>query len=285
VHDLSKTMLFTALLQHAKAQQWQYLYPVYSRRAQGISLGINLHPNQACNWQCIYCQVSGLHLGASPVIDLEQLRSELSACLHWLQKQLAAQNLRMQDMVSDIAFAGDGESTTSPQFAHAMQLLAQMLVNLADKPRSVRLITNGSQIHHAHVQAALAVLDQMQGEVWFKLDAGNDADMYAINQCTLPVSLHLERLRKCSALCKTWVQTAVVSRHTEADKITTSPALPDYLNALAQVQSQIRGVLLYGISRPSQQPGAKYLLPLAQGVLEDYALAIEELGIPVQLYA
>ena len=28
-----------------------YVYPVISRRAGGVSVGINLNPNNACNWQ------------------------------------------------------------------------------------------------------------------------------------------------------------------------------------------------------------------------------------------
>ena len=37
-----------------------WVYPVVSRRAQGVSVGINLNPNRACNWRCIYCQVPEL---------------------------------------------------------------------------------------------------------------------------------------------------------------------------------------------------------------------------------
>ena len=30
-----------------------YVYPVVSRRAGGVSIGMNLNPNNACNWRCI----------------------------------------------------------------------------------------------------------------------------------------------------------------------------------------------------------------------------------------
>ena len=42
------------------ARTWQanrYVYPVVSRRSKGISLGINLNPDKACNFDCIYCSV------------------------------------------------------------------------------------------------------------------------------------------------------------------------------------------------------------------------------------
>ena len=58
-----------------------YVYPVISRRAGGVSVGVNLNPNNACNWHCAYCQVPGLTRGSAPVIDLKQLKEELSSML------------------------------------------------------------------------------------------------------------------------------------------------------------------------------------------------------------
>ncbi len=43
-----------------------YVYPVVSRRAGGVSVGINLSPDNACNWQCVYCQVPDLVRGKAP---------------------------------------------------------------------------------------------------------------------------------------------------------------------------------------------------------------------------
>ena len=54
-----------------------YVYPVVSRRAEGVSVGVNLNPNDACNWRCVYCQVPGLIAGNAPKIDLELLEVEL----------------------------------------------------------------------------------------------------------------------------------------------------------------------------------------------------------------
>jgi sulfatase maturation enzyme AslB (radical SAM superfamily) len=34
-----------------------YVYPVISRRSRGLSIGVNLNPDTACNFDCIYCQV------------------------------------------------------------------------------------------------------------------------------------------------------------------------------------------------------------------------------------
>src|SRR5687768_11026624 len=58
-----------------------YVYPVLSRRAGGVSVGVNLNPNNACNWRCIYCQVPDLKRGPAPRINVPQLESELRGLL------------------------------------------------------------------------------------------------------------------------------------------------------------------------------------------------------------
>lgn len=35
----------------------RYVYPVLSRRAGGLSIGVNLSPDARCNFDCVYCQV------------------------------------------------------------------------------------------------------------------------------------------------------------------------------------------------------------------------------------
>ena len=59
----------------------KYVYGVLSRRSGGLSIGINLNPNRACNWRCIYCQVPGLVRGVAPPIDLGLLEEELGGFL------------------------------------------------------------------------------------------------------------------------------------------------------------------------------------------------------------
>ena len=37
--------------------QNRYVYAVVSRRARGLSIGVNLNPDKVCNFDCPYCQV------------------------------------------------------------------------------------------------------------------------------------------------------------------------------------------------------------------------------------
>lgn len=277
--------LFEALAAHVITRDWQYIYPVWSRRAQGLSIGINLHPNHCCNWHCVYCQVPGLRRGPSPVVDIHQLVQELTHCLDWISQQLHGGALTMRDCVQDIAFAGDGEPTTSPQFAEILHMVAERLQQRSphDRPATIRLITNGSQLQHAHIQHALKRLHEMGGEVWFKLDAGNDAEMLAINDTHLPLLLHLQRLQICCSLCQTWVQTAVVNRALDG-KMVTTPALADYMQALLPFKDRIVGILLYGIARPSQQDTQGCIQPTSTVVLENYAKALRTQGFRVRMF-
>jgi wyosine [tRNA(Phe)-imidazoG37] synthetase (radical SAM superfamily) len=191
----------------------------------------------------------------------------------------------MQECVRDIAFAGDGEPTTSPQFIEILHSLIQLLQQrpLQHRPAHVRLITNGSQLQHAHVQHALRLLNEIRGEVWFKLDAGTDAEMLAINDTHLPLSLHLQRLQTCCTLCTTWVQTAVVSRTVEG-KLVTTPSLAGYQEALLTERGAISGILLYGIARPSQQDHQGCLQTTSTVMLEHYAEELRTLGVCVRVF-
>jgi len=35
----------------------RYVYAVVSRRARGLSIGVNMNPDKRCNFDCPYCQV------------------------------------------------------------------------------------------------------------------------------------------------------------------------------------------------------------------------------------
>ncbi|MGQ2966024.1 hypothetical protein [Methylophilus sp.] len=280
--------LFGELAAYTATRNWQYVYPVWSRRAQGISIGINLHPNHCCNWHCIYCQVPGLQRGPSPVIEIARLQAELEQCLDWISTQAGTHgpDLPSGDLLSpliqDIAFAGDGEPTTSPQFAEALKVVSHSLQQ-RQLAILVRLITNGSQLQHAHVQHAIECLHAIGGEVWFKLDAGSDAEMRAVNDSHVPLALHLQRLQTCCTLCTTWVQTAIVSRVVDQQLITT-PALPAYSQALMALEDKIAGILLYGIARPSQQAAASSLQQTASSVIDDYARELRAQGFQVRAF-
>ena len=139
-----------------------------------------------------------------------QLEAELRALLTqlFLSDYLARHAPPEVQRVVDIAFSGNGEPTTAAEFAMAVGLAGRVLAEfgLAEPPQ-LRLITNGSQLGKADVQAGIATLGRLGGEVWFKIDAVGAAAMRRTNGVALQPETVRRRLMKCAELCSTRVQT------------------------------------------------------------------------------
>ena len=270
------------IFDHDRAvDEFTYVYPVLSRRAGGVSVGINLNPNNACNWRCAYCQVPGLVRGKAPRIDLAKLESELRAFLaaacrsDWLLHN-APEGARV---LRDIAFSGNGESTSAREFADAVALVARLRAEFGLDPAvALRLITNGSLLGQARVQEGIRRLGQVGGEVWFKVDAGRADAIERINGVRLAPGTIARNLGICAALCPTWVQTCVF----RWDGLPPIEAeLDAWLGVLMSAGAAIQGVLLYGVARPSLQPAAARISPLSAEELDRIAMKAKEKGLTV----
>ncbi|ATE59238.1 radical SAM protein [Thauera sinica] len=266
-----------------------YVYPVLSRRAGGVSVGINLNPNNACNWHCAYCQVPGLVRGKAPVIDLEVLEAELRGFLHDLVhgdglRRLAPEGARV---ICDIAFSGNGEPTSAEAFPQVVERVLALRDEFGlgartdAEPVPVRLITNGSLMAQARVQQGVSRLGEAGGEVWFKVDAGTTAAIERINGVHLAPDVLARHLARCAGLCATWVQTCMFRWDGAAP---SDDDVEAYLEVLRQAGiHRLRGVLLYGIARPSMQPEAVRLSPLAPEDLEAIGERIKKEGLTVRV--
>ena len=176
--------------------QGKYIYPVLSRRAGGLSLGINLNTNNACNWQCIYCEVPNLVRGKPETIDLYELENELD---YWLDqivnKSFLSQYTKSKTEFKDIAFSGNGEPTASKQFKDVIGILIKKIYEYKlDKKIIIRLITNGSYMANPAIQESLSLISNFNREIWFKIDGVKDLDIQTVNQ----VNLSLVTIKKKS---------------------------------------------------------------------------------------
>lgn len=262
-----------------------YVYPVLSRRAGGVSVGINLNPNNACNWHCAYCQVPDLVRGKAPDIDLALLEHELSGFLadlihgDWMER-FVPEGSRV---IRDIAFSGNGEPTSAEVFAEAVDRVLRVrdAFGLAADAVPVRLITNGSLLAQARVQDGVRRLGAGGGEVWFKVDAGTTAGIERINGVRLEPAAVARNLARCAELCPTWVQTCVFRWDGAAPE---EAELDAYLDVLAQAGiARLKGVLLYGVARPSRQPEAVHVARLSEAEIEQIAERIRQKGLTVRV--
>ena len=254
----------------------RYVYPVISRRAGGVSVGINLNVNNACNWACVYCQVENLTRGGPPPVDLDCLERELSSFLtdavdgDFMQRHVAEDSRRLVD----VAFSGNGEPTSAPEFESAVRLVAKVLqeFDLCGK-LPVRLITNGSLLHRASVQAGIRLLGEMSGEVWFKIDRGLARDVALVNETEMDMLKVQRNLEGCCALAPTWVQTCWFAMDGQAPDAVSRAT---YCDALRPLAGRLAGVHLYGLARASLQPGASRLSRLSKAELAAFAAQIRE---------
>jgi wyosine [tRNA(Phe)-imidazoG37] synthetase (radical SAM superfamily) len=263
-----------------------YVYPVVSRRAGGVSVGINLNSNNACNWRCIYCQVPDLRRGAGPPVDLPKLRSELSGFLDdvlngdFMQTSVPAGSRRL----NDIALSGNGEPTSATEFVAVVDLIGEVRTSL-QVPDDVKtiLITNGSLVHQRKIREGLSALRSINGEVWFKLDRATATGMRTMNDTRIGMRRVKENLGIAAHACPTWIQTCVLAINGAGPGESEQQAYMDFLREQLDTGVPLRGVLLYGLARASCQPEAPTLSSLPASWLQTYADRIRALGIVVNM--
>ena len=260
-----------------------YVYPVLSRRMQGISIGINLNTNNACNWACAYCQVPGLHRGEAPEVNLGLLEAELKGLLDnpALSPMIPPDTPESLRQIRDIAFSGNGEPTSSPQFQQAVEI-ARRQRDAHGLHIPLVLITNGSLMLRPEVQSGVRSLAAAGGVVWFKVDRLLPESMKRINGISYKPEQIQHRLDMACSLAPVWLQTCWLAWDGEAPGAQDETA---YLAFVQQNAHQIQGVHLYGLARPSLQPEAPHLAALATDAMQVWADKIRATGVTVQVSA
>lgn len=266
----------------------RYVYPVVSRRAGGVSVGINLNSNNACNWRCVYCQVPDLTLGTAPPVDLHLLEKELRGFLHELlhgdfMQQRVPEGARR---INDIALSGNGEPTSAKEFVQVIELIGKLQKELALPPHiKLVLITNGSLMHRGYVQLGLRQMAHHNGEVWFKLDRASTRGMEIINSTQQSMEAVRKNLATAIGLCPTWLQTCWFALDGLAPSKQDEDDYLDLIAGLVRDNIRPQGVLLYSLARPSFQPEAQRLATLSAQQLELFAERIRALGVMVKVTA
>ncbi len=265
----------------------KYVYPVLSRRAGGLSIGINFNTNNACNWRCIYCQVPDLKIGVAPDLDFQLLEDELRFFFDDVQNGDFYQRFHVHEdnrVIKDIAVSGNGEPTSLKDFDKAVALIGKLATEAGLFPKSrFVLITNGSLVHRSIVQAGLKALKECGGEVWFKLDSATDEGRALINNVGQSRLASMENLLLSARLCPTKLQTCLVDYDkrglTEKEKYA-------YLELLKDIKAKsgvLMEVMLYTIARVSLQPEANRLEKLSLRILNEFADEVRILGFEVKV--
>ncbi|MDQ6982034.1 MAG: radical SAM protein [Mariprofundus sp.] len=261
-----------------------YVYPVVSRRAGGVSVGINLNTNNACNWHCAYCQVPNLIRGVAPEVDLKLLRTELITMLDDIvhgsfMSQCIPKTCRK---LCDVAISGNGEPTSSAAFDQVVTLLVDVMQQFG-LSIPLRLITNGSYVHKPHVQKGLVYMAKHHGEVWIKLDSVTDAGIQRINGIKLDAERLCQQIVAAAEICPTWLQTCMAAWDGQPPTEHELTAYIGFLEKLKRDEVPVQGILLYGLARPSLQQEAIHLSALDEVWMQITAERIRQIGVKVTL--
>jgi len=243
----------------------RFVYPVLSRRSQGISVGINLNPDKVCNFDCIYCQVNRQSDAETLFVDTGRLRTELEGMLQYVASEAIFRDEPFANVaaplrrINDIAFSGDGEPTTYRNFADIVRQVADCKRAYALDEVKLVLITNASMFHRPAIRQALELFDQNNGEIWAKLEAGTDEYYQLIERTKIPFRRVLDNITAAARIRPLVIQSLfmrVEGNPPSADEIT---AFCGRLNAIGAAGGRIKLVQVYTVAR---RPAEDFVAPL-----------------------
>jgi histidinol dehydrogenase len=275
---------------HRKREKGVLVYPVYSRRSGGLSVGINLYPDKkCCPFDCPYCEVFPFSTNA--VFSLQQMEEDLHAAVN--------RALEQNVPVKDICFSGNGEPSLSPDFPAALKLADRVRGELVPEAELV-LITNGAGLLQPELFSLLrdaahnyathnnAATGSSPLNIWLKLDAGTPQWYEKINRTAIPFEKLIEKIKEFVSSAPVTIQTMLCAVDGKGPPPEEAQAWELLVCELAAITTtgkggSIRKVQIYGKARPAPEDPKAKALPVEY--LEERAASLREIStLPVEVY-
>jgi wyosine [tRNA(Phe)-imidazoG37] synthetase (radical SAM superfamily) len=282
--------LIKAHLDHRRVwRDFDFCYPVISRRSRGLSLGVNLNPDKVCNFDCVYCEVDRLTPPRRRMLDLDQLERELAVLMDLatsgeIYEIPPFDSARPeQRRLNDIAFSGDGEPTTAREFAEVVARVAQMKRQRGLDLVKLVLITDSSRLQAPDVATGLETLMANQGEIWAKLDAGTEAFYREICRSQIPFERILDNLLATALRWPILIQTLFLSWQGRGPGEAELEAYCGRLEHIMARGGRLQAIQLYTVARSTPEPEAR---PLRHLELDAIAASLRSRlpGLPVEVF-
>ncbi len=230
-----------------------------SRRAGGLSIGINLNPDKVCNFACAYCQVDHGTAPRTLTVDLDVLEAELRAVVQevrtgslWELPRFASTPPALRRL-NDFAFSGDGEPTTFRHFDQAVERVIQVKDEAALLESKIVLITDSACLHHQQVRRGLELMDGAGGEVWGKLDVGTEDAYKRINRTLVPFKRVLKNLAQTASQRPIVIQTMMLRVDGQPPPNKEVAAYIERLQEL-ETQGSLKEIHIYTVARTPMEP-------------------------------
>jgi wyosine [tRNA(Phe)-imidazoG37] synthetase (radical SAM superfamily) len=261
----------------------RFVYTVVSARARGLAVGVNLCPDQQCNFRCVYCEVHR-NGDSREGLDVDVMAAELKKTLGYVRggrlrerpwyRTLPDELLQLRH----VALSGDGEPTHSPRFAEALQAIVHIRA-LGGYPFKLVLLTNATGLDLPHVQQGLRYFTKSD-EVWAKLDGGTQAYVNKVNRSDIPLEKILSNILTLGRQRSVVVQSLFPAINGEEPPLEEIDQYARRLLELKNAGADISLVQIYSANRPSPNSESghlplKVLSRIAQTVRQTTGLKAE----------
>ena len=242
----------------------RFVYCVISQRAGGMSIGINMNPDQRCDFDCVYCEVDrSSKRRLPPAVDLDVMINELQETLTLVHsrspRQLGCEGVPEELLeLKEVALSGDGEPTLCPAFSKVIEPIVQLRRLDLFPFFKIVLITNGSGLHLPDVQVGLDLLSP-RDEIWAKLDVGTQEYMDLVNRSQVPLEFILKNILNLAKQRPVIIQSLFAEIH---GKQPTSEEIDAYAHRLLHMKkagADIPLVQIYSAHRPAMNSGVAHL--------------------------
>lgn len=255
-----ESMATTPIENHREREKGVIIYPVYSRRSGGLSVGINLFPDKKqCPFDCPYCEVFPFSTNAG--FSLAQMENDL--------KKAITSAIEQKTPVKDICFSGNGEPSLSPFFNDALQLAGNIRGESVPFAELV-LITNGAGLLQPEIFSLLkdAATNTIALNIWLKLDAGTPQWYEKMNRTKIPFTDLTAKIKEFVLCAPVTIQTILCAVDGNEPPQEEEKAWEQLMLEIT-MNGNIRKVQLYGKARPS--PEDPKTTPLSREYLEKRA--------------
>lgn len=265
-----------------------YVYPVISRRSRGLSIGINLNPDKACNFDCVYCQVDRTVPPRYRDVEPQRLSAELKEMLDLATSgELFAEEAFVHvpeplRRINDIAFSGDGEPTTCTRFAECVRIAADLKRQTGLPDVRIVLITDACYLTKPQVEAGLEILDENNGEVWAKLDAGTEAYYRTINRPNFPLDHVVAQITAAAKVRPLVIQALFLRLDGQGPSAGEIDAFCTRLTEILHAGGRLKLVQVYTVAR---RPAESSVTALDDGEVNAIADTVaRRTGLPVERF-
>ena len=241
-----------------------FVYAVVSARARGLSVGVNLNPDKACNFSCVYCEVPRNGELREQRLDVDAMAAELKRTLIYVRGGRLRERPWYRGLPDEllqlrhVALSGDGEPTLSPAFAEALQAVVHVRALCGFPFFKLVLITNATGLDLPHVQHGLRHFTRSD-EVWAKLDGGTQAYVNKVNRSEVPLEKILSNILLLGRQRPVVIQSLFPAINDEEPPLEEIEQYARRLLGLKNGGAQISLVQIYSATRPSLNSASGHL--------------------------